>query len=218
MKRKEREHLKEDPFVDFIGKIIELFNKSKKWVLLGGGVLIVIVLVIVIFIFFRSKSISNENNLYARAFSIKSSDTLSSGEKLTELKKLKPKRGISSVIDLFIASIYFEEGEMKTARQIIDESSKSKIKLVNDEKILLKAEISNSMNKHKEAIKLFNELLIDRDLEISKDFILLKVAKIQLKIGHKKLAISNLKNLTSDFPQSFYYNDAITLLGEIESN
>ncbi len=218
MKRKEREHLKEDPFVDFIGKIIEVFNKSKKWVLLGGGALIVIVLVIVIFVFIRSKSISNENNLYARAFSVKSSDTLSSGEKLTELKKLKPKRGISSVIDLFIASIYFEEGEMKTARQVIDESSKSKVKLVNDEKILLKAEILNGMNKHKEAINLFNKLLTDRDLEISKDFILLKVAKIQLKMGHKKLAISNLKNLTNDFPESFYYDDAISLLGEIESN
>jgi len=218
MKRKEREHLKEDPFVDFVGKIVEGFNKFKKWILFGGGVLIVIVLVIVIFIFFRSKSISNENDLYARAFSIKGSNTLSSGEKLTELKKLKPKSGISSAIDLFIASIYFEEGEMGTARQIIDESSKSKVKLINDEKILLKAEILNSMNKHKEAINLFNKLLADRDLKISKDFILLKVAKIQLKMGHKKLAISNLKNLTKDFPQSFYYNDAITLLGEIESN
>ena len=218
MKRKEREHLKEDPLVDFVGKVIEGFNKFKKSILLGGGALIVIILIIVLFIFLRSKSISNENNLYAKAFSIKSSYTLSSGEKLTELKKLKPKRGISSVIDLFIASIYFEEQEMKTAKQIIDGSSKSKIKLVNDEKILLKAEILNSMNKHKEAINLFNKLLTDRDLEISKDFILLKVAKIQLKMGHKKLAISNLKNLTNDFPQSFYYNDAIILLGEIESN
>jgi len=218
MKRKEREHLKGDPFVDFVGRIIEGFDKFKKSILLGGGALIVIILVIVILIFLRSKSISNENNLYAKAFSIKSSDTLSSGEKLTELKKLEPKRGISSVIDLFIASIYFEEQEMKTANQVIDGSSKSKIKLVNDEKILLKAEILNGMNKHKEAINLFNKLLTDRDLEISKDFILLKVAKIQLKMGHEKLAISNLKNLTNDFPQSFYYNDAITLLGEIESN
>jgi outer membrane protein assembly factor BamD (BamD/ComL family) len=162
--------------------------------------------------------VSNENELYAKAFSIKSSEILSSGEKLTKLKQLKSGRGISSVIDLFIASIYFEESEFKTAKHIIDESTESRIKLVNDEKILLEAEILNAMKKRKEAINLFNKLLSDKELEISKDLILLKIARIQLKSGKKGSAISNLKNLIDDFPQSFYHNEAKALLGEIEAN
>lgn len=218
MKRKEREHLKEDPFINFVEKVIEVFKKFKKVIFIGMGVFFTFVLVVVIIIYFKSASVSNENELYAKAFSIKSSEILSSGEKLTKLKQLESGRGISSVIDLFIASIYFEESEFKTAKNIIDESTESRIKLVNDEKILLEAEILNAMKKRKEAINLFNKLLSDKELEISKDFILLKIARVQLKSGKKGSAISNLKNLIYDFPQSFYYNEAKALLSEIEAN
>lgn len=218
MKRKEREHLKEDPFINFVEKVIEVFKKFKKVIFIGIGAFFAVVLVAVIIIYFKSTSVSNENELYAKAFSIKKSEILSSGEKLTKLRQLKTKKGISSVIDLFIASIYFEESEFETAKYIIDESPKSRIKLINNKKILLEAEILNAMKKRKEAINLFNKLLSDKELEISKDFILLKIARIQLKLGKKGSAISNLKNLINDFPQSFYYNEAKALLGEIEAN
>jgi tetratricopeptide (TPR) repeat protein len=218
MKRKEREHLKEDPFINFVEKVIEVFKKFKKVIFIGIGVFLAVVLVLVIIIYFKSTSVSNENELYSKAFSIKKSEILSSGEKLTKLRQLKTKKGISSVINLFIASIYFEESEFETAKHIIDESPKSRIKLINNKKILLEAEILNAMKKQKEAINLFNKLLSDKELEISKDFILLKIARIQLKSGEKGSAISNLKNLINDFPQSFYYNEAKALLDEIEVN
>jgi cell division protein FtsL len=162
MKRKEREHLKEDPFINFVEKVIEVFKKFKKVIFIGIGVFLAVVLVLVIIIYFKSTSVSNENELYSKAFSIKKSEILSSGEKLTKLRQLKTKKGISSVINLF--------------------------------------------------------LLSDKELEISKDFILLKIARIQLKSGKKGSAISNLKNLINDFPQSFYYNEAKALLDEIEAN
>ena len=74
----------------------------------------------------------------------------------------------------------------------------------------------NASGKSKEALDLLFKLFSDSKSEIAKDFILLKMARIQLKTEQQDTAIANLKKLTDEYPQSYYLRDAQALLKKAE--
>jgi predicted negative regulator of RcsB-dependent stress response len=216
MKKKERAHLKEDPFINFIEGILDTLKKFKKELLIGLGVFIAIIALALIIMFFKSRSASQENQLYTRALDIQNSATLSLQQKISGLNDIKPRKGISSAINIFLATLHFENGEYQKAQAIIERSPTSQLKLVNDQKEFLEAEILNASAKEREAIDIMNKILADGKSEIPKDFILLRIAKIQLKSGQKKSAASTLERLTSEYPDSYYSGEAGTLLQSLQ--
>lgn len=218
MKRKEREHLKEDPFVKFVEKALETLKKYKKKIFLGLGIALFVVIIGIFIGFLRSHSISSENLLYSEALEIKNSKILSFDEKVKKLMEMEDKKGISSSVKLFLSTLYFEKGEIQKAKEVLDTFSESKIRLLNDEKKLLEAEIFNVSGKKKEAIDLFFKMFSDKESQISKDFVLLRMAKIKIKTGQIKGAITDMHKLTDDFPNSVYVSEAQALLRELESN
>jgi len=212
MKKKDKEHLKEDPFINFIEKIIDFFKKFKREILIGLAACLLIVIVFVVISIFKSQAISQENEIYSEALKIKKSEILNPEDKISQLKKLENKKGISSVIQLFIASLYFENDEPDKAQEVISKFRGSDIKLINDEKKLLEAEIFAATDKERQALAILNKLVSDSKCQITKDFILIKIAKIQIKTAQTKAAESNLKKLMDEYPQSFYANEAKSLL------
>jgi len=216
MKKKERAHLKEDPFINLFEKVIDKIRQFKREILFALGICLALGIIILVIIFFKSQSIANDNQLYSRALEIKNSTTLDSDQKIKELSQLENRSGISSSIHLFIASLYFEKGEFKKAEETLSHFRSSHLKIVDDQKKLLEAEILASSDQEREAIDILNKILADGKSELAKDFILLKIARIQIRINQNQSAITQLNKLVSEFPQSVYADEARTLLQNLE--
>ncbi|MCK4763586.1 MAG: tetratricopeptide repeat protein [Candidatus Aminicenantes bacterium] len=216
MKRKEREHLKEDPFQVFIEKAIELLRKYKKEIYIGLIAAVTLIVIVLVVLFFRSTSISSENRLYSEALSIKESQTLTLDQKIEKLNRLKNKKGISSSIKLLVAALYYEKGDAAKAKEVLDTFRGSKFKLINDHKSLLEADILSSLDKKSEAADLLNRVYADAESTVAKDYLLLKLARLQAGTGQTGTAITNLKKIAEEFPQSPYNRDANELLKKLE--
>jgi predicted negative regulator of RcsB-dependent stress response len=216
MKRKEREHLKEDPFQQFITQALEILKKFKNEIFLGIAAAVGVVVIIIVVVFIRSYSISAENKLYGQALDIKNDEKLSIEQKVEQLSQLKSKGGISASIKLLLASLYFEKGDIQKSKEILDNFPTSKIKLLNDQKKLMEADLLISSMKQKEALELLNQLLNDPGSEIAKDFILLKMARVQARTEQTETAVANLNKIIDEYPQSAYSFDARNLLNELK--
>jgi thioredoxin-like negative regulator of GroEL len=216
MKRKEREHLKEDPFQQFIANALDILKKYKKEIFLGVSAVVAVALIFVVVAIFKNVSISTENKLYGQALSIKNDDKLSVDQKIQQLEQIKTKSGISASIKLILASLYYEKGDMSKAKEILDNFPNSDIKLLNSQKKLLEIDILISLDKKQEALDLLNQMLAASKSEISKDFILFKMAKIQANSQQTKTAVANLNKIIDDYPQSVYSYEARMLLNELE--
>ena len=215
MKRKEREHLKEDPFVNFVENALVFLRKYKKLIYFGLFSLVALVVIIVLVNLLRSGAVSGENELYAQAIKIRESNTLTLDEKISQLETLQKKSGISSVSQLFIATIHFEDKNLEQARETMKNFRNSRYQLINDKKKLLEAEILFASQKGNEALKLLFELFSDKQTQVSKDYLLMRMAHMKIKLEQTKGAISDLNSLINDYPQSFHAGEARTLLDEL---
>ena len=216
MKKKEREHLKEDPFQHFIQGVLETLKQFKKEILIGLGVVGVLVVVILVVLLVRAGSIAKENRIYSDALLINNNPALSVDQKIEKLSQLKSGDGVSASAKLFLASLYFEKGNIEKATETLNAVPKSSSDLIEGKKKLLHAEILNASGKTKEALDAFNQILANPKSVVPKDFLLLRMAKIQSKDGQKDTAITNLNKLVEDHPQSPYAYEARNLLNELE--
>jgi len=216
MKKKERAHLKEDPFINFIEKVIDKIKQFKKEIYFALGIILALAIILLVIIFFKSRSISADNKLFSQALEIKNSSALNREQKIDELSKLKNRSGISSAIQLYIASLYFEKGDFESAKENLDKFRTSHLKVINDQKKLLEAETLAAMDKEREAIDILNKLLSDGKSELAKDFVLLKLARIQIQGNQIQAALTQLQKLTDEFPQSVYAEEARTLIEKLK--
>ena len=216
MKKKEREHLKEDPFINFIENILAKLRQNKREILLAFGLFAAVAVVIVIILFFRSQSLGEENQIYSQALQIKNSTTLTVEDKISQLSQLDVKSGISAAGKLILASLHFERGEMDKAEEVLDHMPASSLKLIENQREILRADIMAASQKEQEALGILNKILADSSSEISKDFLLLKISVIQLQSGQKGAAADNLNKLINDFPGSFYTQKAQALLDGLD--
>jgi outer membrane protein assembly factor BamD (BamD/ComL family) len=183
--------------------------------MIGLVTCLLVIIVFVVISILKSQTITQENKLYSEALKIKNSDTLNPEDKISQLEELNKKKGLSSIIYLYTASLYFENDELKKAQEAISKFSSSDIKLINDEKKLLEAEIMAATKKERQALDILNKMLSDSKCEITKDYILIKIAKIQIRTAQTKAAETNLKRLMNEYPQSFYLNKARSLLDSL---
>jgi outer membrane PBP1 activator LpoA protein len=218
MKRKEREHLKEDPFQQFIQKVLEILTRYKKEIFIGLGAAVALVVIVLVIALIRAGSVAKENKIYSDAINIQNNEKLSVDQKIEQLGKLKTKKGISASAKLFLASLHFQKGEIDKAGEVIKGLEKNSSNLISGKKKLLEAEILNASDKTKEALDLLNSMLADPKSQIPKDFVLLRMAKIQTKNGQMDTAITNLNKLIEEYPQSSLSTEARNLLKDLEKN
>lgn len=217
MKRKERAHLKEDPLQVFVQKVLNVLKKYKHEIYIGLSVIGILLVILVLTLVIKSGAVSKENRLYSQALDIKQSDTLTSDQKIERLSQLKSKKGISSAIKLFTAALYFEKGEIQKAGELLKTFKGSKFRVIDDQKKLLDADILDASGKKKEAEDLLFKMYSDPKTAIAKDYILLKMARLQVRTGQTKSAITNLKKIGEEFPFSSYSREADLLLAQLES-
>lgn len=217
MKRKEKEHLKADPFVNFVEKVITFLKNNRRLLLAGAGIALLLVIALLVVFFFTNLSAAGENKLYASAFSIRSNTNMSIDQKISKLQELKFKKGISSVGQLFIAALYYEKGDLPNAEKTLQQYSGSSIAIINDQKKTLEAQVLAAGGKSQEAMNLLNRMLEDKQTQMGKELIIMMLAKIQTKSLRQEEAVSSLKRIISEYPNTPSANEAQTLLSVSEA-
>lgn len=177
--------------------------------------IVVVILAFVVIGIINTGAISSENRIYSEALTIKNDTALTVDQKIEKLSLMETKSGISSSVKLFLAALYFEKGDVPKAEEVLKNFSTSS-DLLKSEKKLMDAEVLNATGKKKEALDLLNNMLADPKSQIGKDFILLRMARIQKKDGQVDTALTNLNKLVEEYPQSYHSYEARNLIKELE--
>lgn len=217
MKKTEREHLKQDPLQHFLGNAYETVKKFRKEIFIGIAVIAAIGIIFAGVMVYQTVTAKAENRIFSDAIKIKNDANLTPDQKIEKLSKLDSKSGVSASINLYIANLYFEKGDVAKAKEYLEKFSSSRIDIINNQKTILEADIMAASNNTKEAIDLLNKLLTESKNEVPKDFILIKMAKLQIKSNQKDAAKANLNRIIDEFDRSAYTEDARQLLSQIEN-
>lgn len=109
MKKREKEHLKTDPFIHFFEMAFVFIRNHRRWIVMGAAAVALVVLTLLLLLMFGNLSASGENALYAEAFRVRHDGKITLDQKITALQGMKFKRGISASGHLFLASLHYEK-------------------------------------------------------------------------------------------------------------
>jgi predicted negative regulator of RcsB-dependent stress response len=216
MKKKEKEHLKADPFVNFFEKTWTFYKNNRRSIFLGGGAAVLVVILLLAFFLFRNLSSAGENKLYAEAFRIQTATDMSVDQKIAKLQEMNFRNGISASGRLFLAALLYEKGDLAKAETVLKEMPGSSVDMVNDEKQTLYARVLAAEGKISEAEAVLQRLLADQETAMAKDLILMQLAKMRIKDGRKEEADAALKQLLSEYPDTPSASEAQGLLSSVE--
>ncbi len=216
MKKEEKQHLKEDPLQIWLEEFVEKIKYHKKTILPIIYISLLVSSLIAGFFIYRSHKNKKDNMLFSKVMEINKSKNLSSGEKISALQKITPEGKLSSLANLYIAEIYFQEGELDSAVKFLNKFSAVDKKFKEKERFL-RSEILSAQGNNKEAIKIINNLLKENPESGRNDYLLLRAAEIQIKLKKKNEAIGLLKKLKNNYFYSPFIQQADILLKSLES-
>jgi predicted negative regulator of RcsB-dependent stress response len=216
MKRKEKEHLKTDPFVHFFEKAVLFYKNNRRFILLGAGVAALVVIILVALLLFRNMGSLGENKTYAEAFRVRTAENMSVDEKIAKLQEMKFKKGISAAGQLFIAALQYEKGDLAKAEATLAAMPKSRVAMINDDKNTLYAQVLVTTGKTAEAEAMLKGMLHEKKTVMAKELILMQLAKMQAMNKQNAEAVASLKQLISEYPDTPSAMEAQTLLAKIE--
>jgi predicted negative regulator of RcsB-dependent stress response len=217
MKKKEKDHLKADPFVHFVEKTITFFRNNRRQIIAGAGIAALAVILLLAVFLFKNLSSAGENKIYAEAFRVRNDAKMSVDQKIAKLQEMKFKKGISAAGRLFIAALYYEKGDLAKTEAVLTEMPTSRIAMVNDEKHTLYAQVLAAGGKIAEAEGVLNRMLTDKKTAMAKELILMQLAKMQIKNQRKEEAAAAFKRIMSEYPETPSAMEAQNLLSTIES-
>lgn len=217
MKKKEKDHLKADPFVHFFEKAFTFFKNNRRAILLAAGAVVLVVLILLAALLFRNLSASGENKLYAEAFRVSHDGKMTVEQKIARLQDMKFRNGISASGRLFLAALLFEKGDLAKAEAVLLAMPKSRVALLNDEKHVLHAQVLAASGKASEAEAALNRMLAEKKTAMAREVILLQLAKLQLKGGRQAEAVALLKRILSEHGNTPGAMEAQNLLATVET-
>jgi predicted negative regulator of RcsB-dependent stress response len=216
MKKKEKEHLKADPFVHFFETALTLFRENRRTILLAAGIIVLVVIALGALFLFQNLSSAGENRLYAEAFRVRIATDMTVDQKIARLQGMEFRRGISAAGRLFLAALEYEKGDLQKAEAILKVMPASRVALVNDQKQALYAQVLAAGGRTAEAEDALNRLLADKKTAMAKELILMQLADIEIKGKHADEAASTLKRILSEYPDTPSAIQARTRLSTLE--
>jgi len=216
MKRKEKEHLKADPFVHFFEKALTFYKNHRQRIFLGAGALVLLAVILLAFFLFQNLSSTGENKVFAEAFRIQTAADMSVDQKIAKLQDVRFKRGISAAGRLFLAALLYEKGDLAKAEAVLTEMPNSRLAMVNDEKHALSAQVLAAGGKTAEAEAVLDRMLTDKKTAMAKELILLQLAKLRIKNQRNEEAAAALKRILSEHPDTPSASEAQNLLSTLE--
>jgi predicted negative regulator of RcsB-dependent stress response len=216
MKKKEKDHLKADPFVHFFETTFTFFKNNKRSIVMAAGAFALVVLILLAALLFRNLSSSGENRLYGQAFRIQADQKMTVDQKIAKLREMKFRNGISASGRLFLAALCFEKGDLAGAEAALAAMPRSRVALLNDEKHLLRSQVLAAGGKTADAEAELNRMLADKKTAVAKEAVLLQLAKLQIKGRRSEEAASTLKRILSEHANTPGAMEAQSLLATLE--
>ena len=217
MKRKEKEHLKADPFVHFFEKTLAFYKHHRQRIFMGAGAVVLVTVILLAVFLFQNLSSTGENKVYAEAFRIQTAADLSVDQKIAKLQDVRFTRGISAAGRLFLAALLYEKGDLAKAEAVLAAMPKSRVAMVNDEKHTLYAQVLAAGGKTAEAEAVLDRMLTDKKTAMAKELILLQLARMRIKNQRNEEAAAALKRILSEYPDTPSANEAQNLLTTVET-
>lgn len=217
MKKKEKEHLKADPFVHFIQQSLAYLKDHRRSFLQGAAAAALVVLALLAVLLVRGVRSSGENTRYAAAFRVRSDASLSADQKIAALRKMTFGRGVSAAGHLFLAALYYEKGDPAQAEAALQAMPRSRVALLNDQKRALRAQVLAALGRGAEAEAELGRLLAEKKTAMARELILLQLAKLQLKGRRGSEADATLKRIVAEHAGTSAAAEAQSLLSELET-
>lgn len=217
MKKKEKEHLKTDPFIHFFESVFVFIRSHRRWIVMGAAVVALVILTLLLLLLLSNLSSSGENTLYAEAFRVRNDGKMTLDQKITALQGMKFKRGISASGQLFLAALHYEKGELAKAEAVLKAMPASRVGLLNDEKHALYARVLAAGGRSAEAEAVLNRLLAEKKTVVARELILLQLARLQRQDKRDAEAAATLQRILAEHPNTPGAMEAQNLLSAIES-
>jgi tetratricopeptide (TPR) repeat protein len=215
MKQKEKQHLKDDPFIDFIEKVLHQIGIYKKHIIIGVISIIGLIIVSILIAFLVKSGYTKDNKLFAEALNVHSSENLSIDQKINDLQKIKSKSGLSNANLQLLAALYIEKGQFDEASTVEKEMKDSGIELLDNNAVLIKIAVLAGQNKNSEALTIIDDLLKKNTPLPAKDYLLFRKAQLQIAEKQMDEAKKTLEKLETDHPQSGFSMEARNLKEKI---
>jgi len=216
MKKKEKDHLRADPFVHFFESSYAFFKRNRRVILQAAGIAALVIIALVALFFFRNLSAAGENRLYAEAFRVRTAANMTLDQKIAKLQGMEFRKGISAAGRLFLAALEYEKGDLQKAEAALAAMPSSRIALINDQKQTLYAQVLAAGGRTAEAESALNRMLTDKKTALAKELVLLQLADLQIKGKRNDEAASTLKRILSEYPDTPSAVQARTRLSAIE--
>ncbi len=216
MKKKEKERLKTDPFVHFMQNALAFAKAHRRPLLAVAAAVVAALLLLLGALLLRNLSASGENALYAEAFRVRQDAALSLDQKIAALEGMKFRRGVSAAGRLFLASLHFEKGDLAKAGAALDAMPRSRVALLNDQKLALQARVLAAGGKTAEAEALLARLLAAKKPALARELVLLDLARLQSRAQRSSEAAATLQRILAEHPNTPAATEARTLLDTLE--
>ncbi len=216
MKKKEKEHLKTDPFIRFFETAFAFIRSHRRWIVMGAAAVALVVLTLLLLLLLSNLSSSGENALYAEAFRVRNDGQMTVDQKISALQGMRFKRGISASGRLFLAALHYEKGELAKAEAVLNAMPASRMGLLNDEKHTLYARVLAAGGRIAEAEAVLNRLLTEKKTVMARELILLQLAKLQQQDKRDGEAAATLQRILAEHPNTPGAMEAQNLLSAIE--
>lgn len=217
MKKKEKDHLRADPFVHFFETAITFFKENRRTILLAAGITVLVIIALGGLFLIQNLSSAGENRLYAEAFRVRTATNLTVDQKIAKLQGMEFRRGISAAGRLFLAALEYEKGDLPKAEAALAAMPASRVALINDQKQTLYAQVLAAGGRTAEAESALNRMLADKKIAMAKELILMQLADLQIKDKHNDEAASTLKRILSEYPDTPSAMQARNRLSAIEN-
>lgn len=218
MKRKEKEHLKADPFQDAVNRVIHFIQRYRRELLLTLAALVVIFVGMLVLSLVNRASLNRENEVFTQALNISSDQDLKTEDKVAGLLELPIGGGLSNWAAIRAATLQIELGDYEGAGATLQKVSPRAPDLLQENKKLLEAMIKSSLGDFKGGQDIIAIMLNNPRLVFPRDYLLLESARLLWKTGQSEDAVNTLRRINADHPASPFTATANELIVQWEGS
>ncbi len=205
MKRAEREHLKEDPFEQFIANALDKLKQNRKPIIIGLIAVVALLGIVFATYFFMQYAEKKDNRLLNEGMGVVNSIALTPAQKVKELQQLPlTHKGKAAALVLQLANLHIAAGDRAAARKLLDDTPVFSLSLLEDQRQMFNATLLADEGKINEAIDLLQRLLGNKKSTLNRDMLLFRLADYQARAGNRDAAKENYQRLMEEFPQSMF--------------
>ncbi len=218
MKKKEKEHLKADPFQNAVNQVIQFVQRHRRELLISLVALLVIFAGMLVLSLVNKAASSRESNVFTRALDITASQDMKTEDKAAALLELPIGGGLSNWAAIRAASLLIELGDYEGAGAALQKVSRRAPDLLQQKKKLLQAMIKSSLGDFKGGQDIIAVMLNNPKLDFPRDYLLLENARQLWKAGQSEDAVNTLRRISVDHPASPFNATANELLAQWEGS